>query len=71
MAEYNILYMTIKKQLAIIKIKCQNISEESLRKRLLTETDLLLKDLDDKYSENKYLDDIARKTELLARELEN
>ena len=71
MAEYNILYMTTKKQLSILKLKCQNIIDEIRRIRLLNEIDVLLKELDDKYSENKYFDDIVIKVELLEHELEN
>ena len=60
MAEYNILYLELIKRLSILKAKLPylNSLEESEKEEYRKIIDLLLKKLDDRYSEAKYIDDI-------------
>ena len=64
MAEYNILFLDLNKRLSILKARLPylgpNVSDskkEGLRKRI----DTLLKELDNDYSEGKYLTEFDSK----------
>jgi len=58
MAEYNSLYLDLKKRLNVLKLKAQTecgLTEEQKRSKLFA-IDSLLKLLDERYSENLYLE---------------
>lgn len=59
MADYNTLYLELNKRLSILKAKLSYISVSELQMESLKETiDKLLKKLDERYSEERYMDDI-------------
>ena len=60
MAEYNSLYLDLKKRLSILKLKAQlecGLTEDQKESKLKA-IDGLLKLLDERYSENLYLEGI-------------
>jgi len=67
MAEYNTLYLDLRKRLTSMKVKMlystTNLNDET--KGMFRYIDSLLKELDDKYSEERLLDELETKVETL------
>lgn len=71
MAEYNMNYMNLRKRLLTLKILTEsdmNLIESSQKSRLVL-IDSLLKDLDNRYSENQPLSIIECQVDVIEKEI--
>ena len=66
MADYNTLYLELNKRLSILKAKLSYISVgDSQLEGYRMQIDKLLKKLDERYSEERYMDDIEEDVSIL------
>ena len=68
MADYNTLYLELNRRLSILKAKLSYISvSESQMEDYKQQIDKLLKKLDERYSEERYMDDIEEDVSTLEK----